>query len=142
MIERREFLEWAQVHGNLYGTSLSLVDRLRASGFDVVLTIDVQGAAEARKQCPEAISVFVLPPSYRIMVERLNTRGTDLSGDLQLRIRNALDELAQYKSFDYLVINEDLAVAANELAAIILAERCRRERREETAEEILQTFRS
>ncbi len=140
MIERGEFLEWARVHGNLYGTSRSQVERLRASGSDAVLTIDVQGAELARKQYPEAIGIFVLPPSYRTLVERLGERRTDSSEDLKLRMRNALNELAQYKSFDYLLINKDLAVAAEELSAIIKAERCRCERRAETAEQIIQTF--
>ena len=142
MAERGEFLEWAQVHGNFYGTSLRGVDELRNAQFDVILTIDVQGARSARSMFPEAISIFLLPPSYQSLVERLDARGTDASDDLKVRLDNALGELAHFQSFDYLVINDDLTRAADEVAAIIIAERCRRVRRAAVAEKILQTFNS
>ncbi len=141
MIERGDFLERAQVHGNLYGTSRQVVEELRNTGFDCVLTIDVQGAAQAKAFYPEAIGVFILPPSYQALVERLGTRGTDSSDDLKVRLHNALVELSHYWSFDYLLINEDLVRARDELAAIIIAERCRRDRRAALAEQILKTFR-
>lgn len=140
MIERSDFLEWAEVHGNLYGTSRRLVERLRAEGFDVILTIDVQGAEQARLLFPDAVGVFILPPSYQTLLARLDTRGANGADDLQLRLRNALDELAQYQNFDYVIINDDLQQATSELAAIILAERCRRSRRGELAEQIIKTF--
>ncbi|MDX2040280.1 MAG: guanylate kinase [Acidobacteriota bacterium] len=140
MIERGDFLEWAEVHGNLYGTSRRLVEQLRGEGNDVILTIDVQGAEQARKLFPDAVGVFILPPSYQTLLDRLDTRGANGQDDLQLRLRNALDELAQYRNFDYVIINDDLAAATNELTAIILAERCRRARRSELAEQIINTF--
>jgi guanylate kinase len=140
MIESGDFLEWAEVHGNLYGTSRRLVERLRAEGFDVILTIDVQGAEQARSLFPDAIGVFILPPSYQTLLDRLDTRGANGTDDLRLRLRNALDELAQYKNFDYVIINDDLRQATDELAAIILAERCRHHRRSELAERIINTF--
>jgi len=140
MIERGDFLEWAEVHGNLYGTSRRLVERLRAEGFDVILTIDVQGAEQARTLFPDAVSVFILPPSYQTLLDRLDTRGANGTDDLRLRLGNALDELAQYQNFDYVIINDDLQEATDELAAIILAERCRRHRRSELAEQIINTF--
>lgn len=140
MIESGDFLEWAEVHGNLYGTSRRLVERLRAEGFDVILTIDVQGAEQARSLFPDAIGVFILPPSYQTLLDRLDTRGANGTDDLRLRLRNALDELAQYQNFDYVIINDDLQQATDELAAIILAERCSRHRRSELAEQIINTF--
>jgi guanylate kinase len=140
MIARGEFLEWAEVHGNLYGTSRRLVEELRATGADVILTIDVQGAENARRAFPGAIGVFILPPSYEALVERLESRGANHGDDLRLRLQNAQRELEQYQHFDYLVINDDLKQATRELAAIIIAERCRRNRRAVTAERILQTF--
>jgi guanylate kinase len=141
MIARGDFLEWAEVHGNLYGTSRRAVEEARAAGFDVILTIDIQGAAQARKLFPDAISVFIMPPSLDALVERLENRGTDTVDDLQLRLSNALHEIEQYVNFDYVVINKDLDRAIDELAAIIVAERCRLKRRSRAAEQILQTFR-
>lgn len=140
MIERGEFLEWAEVHGNLYGTSGRLVQQLRAAGRDVILTIDVQGAAQARVLFPDAVGVFVMPPSRETLLERLDTRGANTLDDLQLRLGNALSELAQYKNFDYLIVNDDLQSATGELAAIVIAERCRQKRRREAAEQIIGTF--
>lgn len=140
MIARGDLLEWAEVHGNLYGTSKRLVEQLRNEGFDVVLTIDVQGAEQARQLFPGSVGVFILPPSYETLLERLDTRGANASEDLQLRLRNAIDELAQYQNFDYAIINDDLTEATNELAAIILAERCRIQRRGKLAEQIVKTF--
>jgi guanylate kinase len=140
MIERGDLLEWAEVHGNLYGTSRRLVERLRGEGFDVVLTIDVQGAGQARKLFPDAVGVFILPPSYQTLLDRLDTRGANGADDLQTRLRNAIGEMAEYKNFDYAIINDDLNQATDELAAIVLAERCRRHRRSELAEQIIKTF--
>jgi len=139
-IERGDFLEWAEVHGNLYGTSKQYVEQLRSQGNDVILTIDVQGAEQARKLFPDAIGVFILPPSYQTLLGRLDTRGANCAEDLQTRLRNAIDELAQYQNFDYAIINDDLNQATNELAAIILAERCRIAQRGELVEQIIKTF--
>jgi guanylate kinase len=140
MIERGDFLEWAEVHGNLYGTSRHAVEEWRAAGFDVVLTIDVQGAATARGLYPEAIQVFILPPSYQDLIRRLSGRGGGNSDDLKLRMQNALNEIKQYDNFDYVVINDDLNKATEELAAIIIAERCRCRRRKQSVEQIIRTF--
>jgi guanylate kinase len=140
MIERGDFLEWAEVHGNLYGTSRRLVEEMRAAGFDVILTIDVQGAAQARRLFPDAIGIFIMPPTREALIERLEIRAANATDDLQLRLRNAIGEIEQYTSFDYVIINDDLDRAIDELAAIITAERCRLERRGPLAEKILQTF--
>jgi len=140
MVECGDFLEWAEVHGNLYGTSRRMVEQLLGAGNDVILTIDVQGAAQARNLFPDAVSVFVMPPSYQILLERLDTRGANHSDDLKLRLNNAIRELAQFTNFDYLIINDDLDQATDELAAIVLAERSRCDRRRQIAEQIIKTF--
>jgi guanylate kinase len=140
MIARGEFLEWAVVHGNRYGTSRSVVEQLRNREMDVILTIDVQGAANARALYPEALTVFVLPPSYAALVDRLRGRGSNETEDVQLRLLNGRREIEQFRHFDYLVINDDLGRATDELSAIIVAARCRRERRSALAENILMTF--
>ena len=140
MIERGEFLEWAEVHGNLYGTSRKVVEDLRDSGIDVVLTIDVQGARVARKLFSDSKSIFILPPSRALLVERLVSRGTNDEHDLQLRLQNARRELEEYRYFDYVIINDDLERATEEMVAIIRARRCEREDRTSIAEEILNEF--
>ncbi|MBO0721304.1 MAG: guanylate kinase [Blastocatellia bacterium] len=140
MIEHGDFLEWAEVHGNLYGTSRRMVDEWRAAGFDVILTIDVQGAETVRISYPEAIGIFIFPPSYQDLIGRLSARDGSSSGDLALRMQNALTEISQYHRFDYVVINDNLGKAIEELAAIILAERCRTTRRTESVDKILKTF--
>lgn len=140
MIARGEFLEWAKVHDNFYGTSQPLVQRLLQAGHDVILTIDVQGAAQVRRFFPTAVSVFILPPSYAVLLNRLDGRGANPPADLQLRLQNAQEEIAQYLHFDYIVINDELPHAVAELAAIVLAERCRTPRRAAQVEQIRQTF--
>jgi guanylate kinase len=140
MIARGEFLEWAKVHENFYGTSRVCVEQLLAEGHDVILTIDVQGAAQMRRFFPKTVSVFVLPPSYPVLLARLGERGANNRADLQLRLQNALAEIAQYPHFDYVIINDQLPQAVEELVAIIIAERCRRTNRMATVESIRQTF--
>jgi guanylate kinase len=140
MVARDEFLEWAQVHGRYYGTSRKMVDGLRSDGFDVILTIDIQGAAQARAIYPDAVSIFILPPSFETMLERLDVRGANNAEDLKIRLANAHDEIAECLKFDYIVINDELQHAAGELAAIIAAQRCRTARRRGIAEKILDTF--
>ncbi|HEX5085573.1 MAG TPA: guanylate kinase [Blastocatellia bacterium] len=140
MVANGDFLEWAEVHGNLYGTSRRTVEEIRSVGYDVILTIDIQGAAQARKLFPDAISVFIMPPSLDALAERLENRGTDTASDRRLRLDSAFHEMEQYVDFDYVVINDDLNRAIDELVAIIAAERCRTARRSEIAEWILRTF--
>src|SRR5262245_22768538 len=140
MIANGEFLEWAEAHGNLYGTSRRAVEEIRSSGCDAILTIDIQGAAQARELFPDAISIFIMPPSLDALTWRLENRGTDTAHDRRLRLDSALHEMEQYANFDYVVINDDLNRAIDELVAIITAERCRLERRREISARILQTF--
>lgn len=139
MIARDEFLEWAEVHGNLYGTSRLFVSEVLASGQDVVLTIDVQGAAITRRLFPDAVSVFILPPSYEVLLERLHLRDAGQTDDV--RLQNAATELEQYSDYDYLIVNDELESAVQEFIAIILAARCRRSGRAPLAETLLEHFR-
>ena len=138
--ERGEFLEWAIVHGHLYGTSLKVVERELAAGRDIVLEIDVQGAATLRRIGIEAVSVFILPPSFEILRRRLTGRQSENSDALALRLRNSRGEVEHYREFDYVVLNDDVDRAATQLASIVYAERARRVRQERLAERVLATF--
>ncbi len=140
MIERGEFLEWAEVHSRFYGTSRPQVEKLLAENYDVALTIDVQGAESTKRLFPAAVSVFVLPPSFAVLCERLDARGANSPEDLQVRMQNALDEMARAEEFDYVIVNDELDRAVNELIAIIQAARCRRANRAALVESIRQTF--
>ena len=142
MIERGEFLECAEVHGRFYGTSRAQVESLLAAGYDVALTIDVQGAAATKKLFPAAVSVFVLPPSFAVLCERLDSRGANSPEDLEVRMQTALVEMARANEFDYVIINDTLDRAVNELIAIIQAARCRRANRATLVESIRKTFRT
>ncbi|HZH29291.1 MAG TPA: guanylate kinase [Pyrinomonadaceae bacterium] len=138
--ERGEFLEWASVHGNFYGTSLKVVERELATGRDIVLEIDVQGAASIRRLGIAAVSVFILPPSFEIMRRRLTGRQSENSDSLALRLQNSRGEVEHYRAFDYVVLNDDVDRAATQLASIVYAERARRVRQERLAESVLATF--
>jgi len=138
--ERGEFLEWASVHGNFYGTSLKVVERELSVGRDIVLEIDVQGAATVRRIGIEAVSVFILPPSFEILRRRLTGRQSENSDSLALRLQNSRGEVEHYREFDYLVLNDDVDRAATQLASIVYAERARRVRQVRLAERVLATF--
>lgn len=140
MVNEDAFLEWAVVHGKLYGTSKRQVAEDTAAGTDIVVEVDVQGAASIRHLMPEAVSVFILPPSYEILKQRLIARGTDSPEELALRLKNAPDELRQFSFFDYVIINDDIERAAHQLAAIIYGERARCRRQEEVVKEVIQNF--
>ena len=138
--ERGEFLEWANVHGNFYGTSLKVVERELGVGRDIVLEIDVQGAATVRRAGIAAVSVFILPPSFDILRRRLTGRQSENPDSLALRLQNSRGEVEHYREFDYLVLNDDVDRAATQLASIVYAERARRERQQRLAERVLATF--
>jgi guanylate kinase len=140
MRARGEFLEWARVHGNLYGTARRTVEAELAEGRDIVLEIDIQGAQSVRRAALEAVFIFILPPSFDVLRERLTGRHTESAEALLVRLRNARGEVAHYRDFDYLILNDDAKRAASELVAIVRAERARRARREEMAQQILATF--
>ncbi|NIA04637.1 MAG: guanylate kinase [Proteobacteria bacterium] len=121
------FLEWAEVHGNLYGTSRAAVEQRLGGGRDVVLDIDVQGAAQIR-QSADPVTVFIAPPSLAELEARLRGRGTENEQTLALRLENAKQELTTMDLYDYLVVNDRLDEAVESLRSIIIAERCRRRR--------------
>ena len=123
--EQGYFLEWAEVHGQLYGTPLQEVEEQTRGGRVVVLDIDVQGGASVRAKRPDAVSVFVSPPSLDALRERLKARGTDSDQVIEHRMGNAPGEIAQYIQYDYLVVNDDRERAAERLIAIHDAERAR-----------------
>jgi guanylate kinase len=125
---RGEFLECAMVHGHLYATSRLDVNTLCAQGLDVLLVIDYQGAATLRQLGLDALYIFVLPPSLEALEQRLRQRNSETEGTLQRRLADAPTEMAQYRHYDYVIINDDRESAAQQLQAIILADRCRVER--------------
>ncbi len=120
-----EFLEWAEVHGNYYGTSRILVEQKMQSGTDILLEIDWQGARQVRKQFPQAAGIFILPPSIDALEERLNKRGQDALHVITRRLLAAGGEIAHAPEFEYVIINEEFSVALSELSAIVKATRCR-----------------
>jgi len=140
LIRSDALLEWAEVYGNLYGTSRSSIDELLRQGEDVLLDIDVQGARNIRRKRPEAVSVFILPPSFEVLRERLESRKLDKEYVIAKRLKIACNEISFYKDYDYLIINDDLGKSTDELRAIIEASRSRMSIRVETAESILSTF--
>ena len=142
MVAGGEFLEWACVHGNLYGTSKRQIAEKTAAGIDIILEVDVQGAASVRQLLMDSVSVFILPPSFEVLKQRLLARGTDTPENLELRLRNAPLELSQYSAFDYVIINDEIERAVGQLASIIYAERARCVRQESLVRRVIQEFRS
>ena len=137
MIERGAFAEWAEVHGNLYGTSLRALHERLVQGVDVILDIDVQGALQLAEKVPEALLVFVLPPSWDELRRRLQGRGSEDAAVVERRLANARGELDQALRYHYLVVNDHLDRAVEELTHIVRAERCRTKRREAMVGELL-----
>ena len=142
MVASGEFLEWACVHGNFYGTSRRQIAEKTAAGLDMILEVDVQGAASVRQLLMDSVSVFILPPSFEVLRQRLCARGTDTPESLEVRLRNAPAELRQYSSFDYVIINDEIERAAGQLASIIYAERARCVRQELVVEQVIKEFTS
>jgi len=140
MVAAGEFLEWACVHGNFYGTAKNQIIEDTAAGADIILEVDVQGAASVRQLLMDSVSIFILPPSYDVLRQRLITRGTDSPEELELRLRNAPEELKQYSAFDYVIINDEIDRAVGQLASIIYAERARCMRQEGLVLEVIEKF--
>ena len=120
-----EFLEWAEVHGNYYGTSRIFVEEQMRAGTDILLEIDWQGARQVKKQFPQAAGIFILPPSIAALEERLHKRGQDEPHVITRRLLAAGGEIAHAPEFEYAIINEEFAVALSELSAIVRSARCR-----------------
>jgi len=134
-------LEWAEVHGNLYGTSLVEYERAEAEGLDLLLDIDVAGAAQVRMKVPDAVSVFILPPSFRDLGERLRKRGLDKADTIERRLAVAKEEASLYTEYDFTLVNDDLEHCVESLTCVIRATRCRTSRLAPEADRILKTFR-
>jgi guanylate kinase len=141
MREAGEFIESAEVHGYLYGTHRATIEKMLAEGTDVILDIDAQGAEQIQSKMPEAITVFVLPPSRKVLEARLRRRNLNDPEDLARRLRNSTAEVQLYARFRYVIINDERDRAFSALKAIIAAERRRPNRQEQRIREILDTFR-
>ncbi len=135
-----DLLEWAEVFGNFYGTSRSVLDRALQSGHDLILDIDVQGAGQLREKLPEAVTVFILPPSRTELEARLRHRSSDPDEVIERRLRDASREVRNYKEYDYILVNDQLEASFETLRGILLAERCRKYRVEELIKSILSSF--
>jgi guanylate kinase len=139
LVKKNSFLEWAEVHGNLYGTSLAEIDRARAQPKirGMIFDIDYQGARQIRAKLPEVVGVFILPPSMDELLNRLRGRRTETEEGLKRRFEVARLEIEHYALFDYVIVNDNLDHAYDHLRAVVLAERSRRARRAELAESLL-----
>lgn len=140
MISEERFLEWAEVHGNYYGTANDEVFPRLEKAVDVLLDIDVQGAARVMKRYPPAHGIFVMPPSYDALVARLRGRGLDDESSIARRLAGALGEMPRYDQYHYVIINDDAQQACEVLAGIILEKRHRKERMLGRVQEILKDF--
>jgi guanylate kinase len=139
-LAKNEFLEHAEVFGNYYGTHRSALAEAEANGTDLLLDIDVQGAAQLKISVPEAVSIFVLPPNRDILERRLRARSEDSEAVIERRLRDAATEIKNYRQYDYVLINQDLEESAADLRAIVRAERVRRNRMEARIAPILASF--
>jgi len=138
MIKERAFAEHAEVHGNLYGTSVKEIEIARAEASGVIFDVDYQGARQIKAHFPEAVGVFILPPSLTELERRLRGRGTEDEPTTKRRLAAAQREIEHYGFFDYVIVNDDITKAHEKLRGIVLAERCRRARHALVCESMLQ----
>lgn len=138
--DQGELLEWAEVFGYYYGTSRAVLQRARERGRDLILDIDVQGAAQLKDKLPEAVTIFILPPSRRELEVRLRNRSSDPDDVIERRLRDATREVRNYPSYDYVLVNDELEESFDRLRSILRAERCRTERVQELIQPILESF--
>lgn len=136
----RRLLEWAEVHGHLYGTALDEYEGAQRDGVDLLLDLDVQGAAQVRLRIPNAVTVFILPPSYADLERRLRGRGQDGEATIRRRLEAAREEMQLYSTYDYTLVNDDLDACVEDLKAVILAGRRRSDRMQALARRIIATF--
>ncbi len=123
MINKGEFLEWAEVHGNYYGTSLKLINDMLSKGIDIILDIDPQGAMQLKEKLSNAIYIFITAPSFEELEIRLKKRGTDSIKDIEKRLFNARNELTFFKNYDYLIVNDESDNAFKKFESVYLAEK-------------------
>ena len=142
MIANGEFLEWAEVFGNYYGTHRRYLDQAAEAGRDLVLDIDVQGAAQLKEKIPDAVSLFILAPSREELEKRLRARSEDTEEVIQRRLREAAEEIRHYHQYDYVLVNHEVEQSVERLQSIIAAERMRRNRMEVAIRPILESFRT
>jgi guanylate kinase len=128
MIDQNEFIEYAQVYDNYYGTPRSHVQNKLDSGKDVILEIDIQGAMQVKKNNPEGVFVFIMPPSFEELKHRIISRGTESQNDILKRLHEAYKEVCSSRNYDYIVINDDVHLAAEKVRSIITAEKCKLKR--------------
>jgi guanylate kinase len=140
MLAVGEFLEWADVFGNLYGTSAADTERILDSGCDLVLVIDVQGARKVRRRGVETTAIFVMPPSFEVLEKRLRGRSKDTEEAIQHRLHVARQEVAAFAEYDYVVINDELTAAVDRLRSIVVAERSRLRWMRGEVESIVRSF--
>lgn len=140
MVAVGEFLEWADVFGNLYGTSAADTERILESGTDIVLVIDVQGARQVRRRGIENVAIFVMPPSAPVLEQRLRGRSKDSEEQIRRRLDVARHEVAAFAEYDYVVVNDDLMPSVERLRGIVLAERAQLRAMRAEAEDIVRTF--
>lgn len=125
MIAEGEFIEWAEVHGNFYGTSARRVEEIVEAGLDVLLDIDVQGGGHIKQRFPESVLIFIFPPSLAELRKRLQRRMSDTAETIEKRLKKATDEVRQYSRYDYGIVNDSLEDAVRLLRAVVIAERAR-----------------
>ena len=140
MVSRGEFAEWADVYGHLYGTAHKQLQAAQEAGQDILLDIDVQGHQQVRQRLPEAVSVFILPPSFQELSRRLRDRHSDAPEEIERRLQTAREEIAHWAEYDYLVVNDHLKDATQALRAIVRAARFRRPSQRGRVEKIIGTF--
>jgi guanylate kinase len=141
MIERQHFLEWESVYGrHYYGTALPPVEEAFSRGEDVLLDIDVKGARKVKERCPEAVLIFVMPPSYAELENRLRQRGVDREEEILNRLTIAREEIKDYKMYDFIIVNSEIDASVARLREIILATRSRTARMEAVVAPIVRTF--
>jgi guanylate kinase len=140
VLDRDGFLEWAEVYGHRYGTSREEYERAIRDNCDLITDLDVQGAATVRKKIPEAVTVFILPPSYKVLESRLRARKKDSEASIRRRLAMAIDELRHYREYDYVLVNDRLEECVKELRGVIRAARARMDRADAVAQSILKTF--
>ena len=128
MINQNEFIEYAQVYDNYYGTPRSHVQEKLDNGKDVILEIDIQGAMQVKKNNPEGVFVFIMPPSFEELKNRITSRGTESQADIIKRLHEAYNEVRLSRNYDYIVINDDVQLAAEKVKSIITAEKCKLKR--------------